>query len=239
MSILQDREKSAATVFICVRFCFKGVYLSKGTNWNSPQDEMHGKYTDSERFNIYLLICLHHCGNLMQKTTPWSFLRAWSAQPEHTACELDSLLLSRVVRSCRPSLSARILAESLLKKMNASSPFSQQNNSVRLTNRASALSRTVLGTAGQCRYPSRLSTGTAMCTVRSLQCQHLYSNNICLLSLPVSVLGVKFHIAVYKIQVCTHKLRVYSSTRCTWKEKKMPRKQVPRISTCVCWRKIL
>lgn len=152
----------------------------------------------------------------MKKKKPsWSFLRAWSAQLEHPACQLDSLLLSRVVHGLRPSLSAGILAESLLKKTNAASLFSAL-----IIIRASALSRTVLGTAGQCRYPSRLSTGIAVCAVRSLQCQHLCSDNICLLSLPVSVLGAKFHIAVYKIQVCTHKLRVYSSTRWTWKEKK-------------------
>lgn len=82
--------------------------------------------------------------------------------------------------------------------------------------------------------------GIVVRAVRSLRCQHLSSDNICLLSLPVSVLGARFHVAVYKIQVLHAQTQGLQFHPVDLKgKKKMPRKQVPRVSTRVCWRKIL
>lgn len=75
----------------------------------------------------------------------------------------------------QPSLSSGILAESLVKKTNAASLFSWPSHSVLITIRASALSRTVLGTAGDSS-----ARGTFATTPASVFRQHLPPVSSCI-----------------------------------------------------------
>lgn len=75
----------------------------------------------------------------------------------------------------QPSLSAGILAESLVKKTNAASLFSWPSHSVLITIRASALSRVVLGTAGDSS-----ARGTFATTPASVFRQHLPPVSSCI-----------------------------------------------------------